>query len=194
MRSQLRFVMHADDEAAFVAELLRDPAVLLIDGPRWKTPEPVTSRSLSSIGSTCIVWSPDDLPKLTAEFIPSCRDWYCRSEHATMQFWRSRMIGTFLTDGRLAVSTDAARAFAAAGVERRYKVLRRTIKKTYANAVVAWTNPMLPIAPSAPGRSANPSKPDSALWVGPRAMAWLLADSTRRIKPLPEGPVEGFVA
>jgi hypothetical protein len=153
----------------------------------------VPSRSLASIGSYCIVWSPDDLPKLTAEFIPSCNDWYCQSEDTTIQFLRSRVIGTVLTDGRLAVSTDAVSASTAAGVERRYKLLRRTIKNTYANAVVAWTNPTLPIAPSAPGRSANPSKPDSALWVGPRAMAWLLADSTRRVKVIPEGPVEGFV-
>ena len=40
MRSQLRFVMHPYDEAALMTELLRDPAVLLIDGPRWKSATP----------------------------------------------------------------------------------------------------------------------------------------------------------
>jgi hypothetical protein len=64
MRSQLRFVLHPDDESALVAELLRDPAVLFVDGPRWKTATPPTTRDVFAVGSYCIIWSPEDLLEL----------------------------------------------------------------------------------------------------------------------------------
>ena len=56
MKSQVRFVMHPDDEYVLVAELLRDPAVLLVDGPRWKVAVPPTTRNISAVGSYCIIW------------------------------------------------------------------------------------------------------------------------------------------
>jgi hypothetical protein len=108
MKSQLRFVMHADDEASLLRELLQESAVLLIDGPRWKQPTPQTARSLSSIGNYCIVWSPEDISELTSEYVANTNDWYCRSEHSTIQFLRSRMTGAVLTEGRFAVWTDPA--------------------------------------------------------------------------------------
>lgn len=67
MNSQLRFVMHPDDEREFAAQVLADPAVLLIDGPRWKAAAPETFRTLDAIrGSYCILWSPDDQAALDA--------------------------------------------------------------------------------------------------------------------------------
>jgi len=193
VRSQLRFVMHPDDDAAIIAELLRDPAVLLVDGPRWKTATPPTTRNASAVGSYCIVWSPEDLPELAPEFIPTCNDWHCRAEYATIQFLRSKIIETVLTEGRFAISTGPAHKATAANVERRYRLLRRTIQKTYLNSIVRWRNPNVPEAPAGPSRSANPSKPDPSLWVGPAAMSWLAGDAARRIKQFLAGYVEGVV-
>jgi hypothetical protein len=194
VRSQIRFVMHPDDEVALITELLRDPTILLVDGPRWKSVAPPTTRDISAVGHYCLIWSPDDLPELPAEFIPSCNDWYCRGEHATIQLLRSAVTGTMITDGRLAIATGGADQNTLAKVEQRYKWLCRSIKRTYLNSVVRWRNPELPEAPAGPNRSANPSNPDRSLWVGPTAMSWLTADVVRRIKIFPASPVEGIVS
>src|SRR3981189_2462412 len=132
MRSQLRFVMHPYDEAALMTELLRDPAVLLIDGPRWKSATPPTARNISAVGDYCIIWSPEGLSELGADFIPTCNDWYFRTAYATIQFLRCEITETVITEGRLAISTGASSKEAAANVERRYKLLSRSIKKAYA--------------------------------------------------------------
>jgi hypothetical protein len=194
MRSQIRFVMHPDDEAVLMSELLRDRAVLLVDGPRWKSAAPPTTRNISAVGYYCIIWSPADLPNLPAEFIPSRNDWYCRGEHATIQFIRCTVAGTVITEGRFAIATDQASATTAANIQRRYNLLRRWIKKTYVNSVVRWRNPKVPEAPPGPNRSANPSAPDRTLWIGPSAMKWLSADATRRIKIFREALVEGAIS
>lgn len=182
MRSQLRFVMHPDDEQVFVAEVLREKSVVLIDGPRWPTQSPEPHHSLESVGWYCILWSTTDAPKLHAEFIPSCGDWYCRSEGATIQFLRSQLLGSVLTEGRLAVATDEEDPDIARCVERRYRDLSRFIKKTYRNRTLRWFNPTAPAHPKTPGRSANPSDPDLSLWVGPFALQWLADDPGRCVK------------
>jgi hypothetical protein len=194
MRSQLRFVMHPDDEEPLAQELLHDPFIRFVNGPRWPTQEPLTSRELDMIGRSCIIWSVDDLPELSADFIPTCKDWYCRSEHSTIQFWRSSLRGAVVTDGRFAVATDGASPRAAEGIGRRFKALRKFLKKSYLNSVVEWRNTQAPSAPAGPSRSANPSKPDPSLWVGPAAVAWLRADSSRCIQFIPGAPVEGRLA
>jgi len=194
MRSQLRFIMHPDDEHLLLEAVLRDPLVVLIDGPRWKASSPQTARTLSGIGSYCIIWSPADLGGLDARFIPECDDWYCESEHSTIQFLWSSLSGASVTEGRVAISTDRASPSAASGVERRFKALRKLIKKTYSNSMVRWQNPKLPLAHAGPSRSANPSKPDTSLWVGPAAMIWMRADERRRIRLGPTSPVEGILA
>jgi len=187
--------MHPDDEAVLLAELLRDPAVLLVDGPRWKSATPPTTRNVSAVGSYCIIWSPEDLPELAADFIPTCNDWYCRSQYATIQFLRCSMTDTLITGyGSFAISTALADSNTAAKVERRYKLLCRAIKKTYRNSVVRWRNPNFPQAPARPSRSANPSAPDRSLWVGPAAMTWLAGDTARRIKNFAGAAVEGIVS
>jgi len=194
MRSQLRFVMHPDDEADLMTVLLRDAAVLLVDGPRWRSPTPPTTRNISAVGSYCIIWSPEDLPELAADFVPKRNDWYCRAEFATIQFLRCQITDAVITDGRLAVSTERANEKTAANVENRYKLLCRIIKKSYRNATVRWRNPELPEAPAGPSKSANPSDPDRSLWVGPAAMNWLSANPARRIKVFPAGAVEGTIS
>ena len=193
MRNQVRFAMHPDDEQLVLRELLREPAVVLIDGPRWKSSQPTTSRDIATCGSYCIIWSLDDAPELSARFMPQCNDWYCVSENLTIQFLRSTIDGSILIEGRFAVSTEDVPPSAAAGLERRFKALRKMIKKTYSNSVVCWQNPGLPFAPAGPSRSANPSKPDASLWLGPGAMAWMEADERRRIKQFKAGGVEGVL-
>src|SRR5689334_11041222 len=106
IRSQLRFVMHPNDELDFVAELLSDENVRLIDGPRWKAPTPGAFRSIDAVsGDYCIIWSLVDRPSLSARYVSSCDEWYCDSEAATIQFLRSKLVGSALTEGRLAVNT-----------------------------------------------------------------------------------------
>ncbi len=107
MNASIRFVMHADDEAVLVRELLRDPSVCFVDGPRWPAALPATTRDLAQVGSYCIVWSTADLPVLASEYMPKCNDWYCRSEPATIQFLRSRGDPNSLSEGRLAIATGA---------------------------------------------------------------------------------------
>lgn len=131
---------------------------------------------------------------MPADFIPSCNDWYCRGEYATIQLLRSVITGTVVTEGRFAIATDqASQQTATANVERRYNMLRRLIKKTYVNGVVHWRNPQVPQAPAGRDRSANPSNLDRSLWVGPSAMTWLTADPMRRIKITPNTLIEGTV-
>ena len=191
MRSQVRFAMHPDDESSLVRELLRDPSIVFVDGPRWNSAQPPTSRSISSIGSYCIVWSTKDISTLAADFIPSCNDWYCRAEHSTIQFLRSSLADTFLTEGRVAIGTSAADADVAASVERRYKLLGRFLKRSYSNAVIGWSNPPLTPPHATSSRSSNPSTPDASLWVGPAALDWLRADPVRCIKLDARSRVEG---
>ena len=56
MNSQVRFVMHPDDERDFEQLLLAEESLRFIEGPRWKTKTPPTSRSLVDIHDTyCII-------------------------------------------------------------------------------------------------------------------------------------------
>lgn len=194
MRSQLRFVMHPDDEREFEQVLVRDESIRLIAGPRWKTETPATSRSLAEIhDSYCIIWSTSDIAKLEVEYLPSANDWYCRSEHATIQFLRSELDESVLTEGRIAVSTMVSDSFPAASAQRleqRYKDLRKYFRKTYSNSIIQWRNPTIPYAPAGPHRSANPGPPDAQVWVGPHALRWLREQPERRIKQFRQGNVE----
>ena len=174
-------------------ELLRDPTILLIDGARWKTPTPPTTRDISAIGSYCIIWSPEDLQPLPADHMKNGNDWYCRGEHATIQFSRSRLVESVIIEGRFAVSTLPAEHAAAANVEGRFNALRRVVKRSYRNSVVRWCNPSLPMG-SLEGRSPNCSEPDGSVWVGPGALSWLAQDASRRIKPFLGARVEGIIS
>jgi hypothetical protein len=185
--------MHPDDEALFVAEMLRDPEILLIDGPRWKTESPASQRNIEGIGNYCVVWSPEDFPTLTAKYIPTCNDWYCNSEFATIQFLRSTLDSdSVLTQGRIAIGTGDEES--AKRVESRYKALRTFLKGHYVNSIVRWRNTNRPSAPASSSRSANPSRPDRTLWVGPSALKWLKSKEGRSIKQSPNAFVEGNLA
>ncbi len=185
--SRLRFVMHPDDEDEFGAEILADETVRLIDGPRWQSELPVVTRTLSDVvGSYCTIWSSADLQQLGSRYIESCDDWYCNTEYATIQFLRSEVSESIISEGRIALSTSYALddfpGLNAKQVEIRFRVFRKFIKRRYRNSVVQWCNPTRPMTPAAKDRSANPSKPDVQLWVGPHALRWLQGDDRRRIK------------
>ncbi len=195
MLSQVRFVMHPADERNFEQLLVSDESI--IGGPRWKTESPETSRSLADIDDYyCIIWSTGDIEKLSAEYIPSCDDWYCRSEYATIQFLRSEIDELVITEGRIAVSTIQTLEFPASSsksLEKRYEKLRNYIKRIFSNSIIQWRNPTIPYAPAGPNRSANPSKPDPQVWVGPHALRWLQERSDRRIKQFRHSTVEALL-
>ena len=189
--------MHPEDEAEFIAEILLDPEVVFINGPRWQSECPETHRNINEIDSYCIIWSPKDIPVLTAKYIETCYDWYCNSEFATIQFLRSSLFSDrILIEGSIAICTtekgekNSNEAFAKP-VEKRYKTLRRFLKKTYFNSVISWENTKAPKSPATSVRSANPSKPDASVWIGPKALKWLQADMSRCVKQFPQGFVEG---
>jgi len=196
MRSQVRFVMHPADEREFEHLFIRDESIHFIAGPRWKTETPVTTKSLADINHYCIIWSTSDIANLKAEYIPSCKDWYCRSEYATIQFLRSEMFQSVITEGRIAISTMESRDCPATSVkrlERRFADLRKYFRKNYSNSIIQWRNPTLPYASAGPNRSANPSKPDPQVWVGPHALNWLREQPDRRIKQERRSNVEAVL-
>lgn len=173
MRSQLRFIMHPDDERDFVSHVLSDDRTFLID-ERSGNPAPLL-RSIEAIaGSVCSILR---LPSGTA---PNGAGGNGAPGTKKIQFLRSQIVGTLITEGSIAIATGPDGE--AAGVERHYKSLSKFIKARYANAILRWYNPDLPFAPASPGHSANPSKPDPQVWVGPSVHLWLAEDPERRIR------------
>ena len=197
MRSQVRFAMHPDDERDFEHLLVRDESIRFIAGPRWKTETPTSFRSLTDIaGNYCIIWSTSDIAELKSEYIPTCNDWYCRSEYATIQFLRSEIDEMVITEGRIAVASNPQDDFSASSaksLEKRFSNLRKYLQKNYSNSIIQWRNPVAPYVPAGPNRSANPSKPDPQVWVGPNALRWLRERPDRKIKQMRQSLVEAVL-
>lgn len=172
MRSQLRFIMHPDDERDFVAHILSDDRVFLIDEHSNDPAGPPLLRSIEPVaGSLCsIVLRPAG---------GGANDTSAAS--GKIQFSRSQIVGPLITEGRIAIGTTAG-SEEAAWVERQYKALSKFIKARYTNSILRWYNPNLPFGPGEPGRSANPGKPDPQVWVGPSVRGWLAENPERRIK------------
>lgn len=192
MRSQIRFVMSAEDERAFAAQILSDPGIELIDGPRWSSSEPAAHRAFEALTDYyCIVWPRSQVPTLSARPLDN-GEWYCDSQAQTLQWLRSRSLPGLLTEGRLAIGSSPELA-GAAKLERRYRAWSRWLKAAYRNRQLCWRNPTLPMLPAAPGRSANPGEPDPQVWVGPGALDWLRADLSRRVKAFPAAAVEAVL-
>jgi len=191
MKKQLRFVMHPLDEEEIVNEILKEQSVHFINGPRWKTSVPASTRSIVSFGYYCIIWSKEDRDTLTSKYIPTCDDWYCDSENSTIQFLRSRVSESVLIEGRFAVNTNELTEIESNSISQRFNRLSRFVKRNYKNKLVFWLNPNLPMQPASTDRSSNPSKPDAQLWVGPHALEWLSDSSARCVKQDERFIVEG---
>jgi hypothetical protein len=176
MRSQVRFVMHPEDEAEFARAITAEPATVFVDSPTWPTPRPPVTTDLGKAGLYLLIWNPPETPKLTGKHYRN-RDeewWYCRNEFLTIQFLRSgfQYGEPYLFEGRIAVGTtdqdkSVFHARSAPAVEGRFKALRKLIKKTYANKAILWQ------ALEVPRSWNNPLRPDANLWVGPHALQWL---------------------
>jgi hypothetical protein len=98
-----------------------------------------------------------------------------------------------IAEGRLAISTSSERNDAVRAVEKRYRSLRAFMKKRYRNGMLQWRNPNFSLDPVG-GQSANPSKADNALWIGPAAVHWLQEEPTMRtVKQDFDAPVEAVM-
>jgi hypothetical protein len=199
LRSQVRFFMHPDDEAAFADFLLLDETIFFVDGPRWPESTPPTTRQIGSLkGNYCIIWSRGDIRRLRAQHYPECNDWYCSSEQATIQFLRSELIAeTQITEGRIAVGTPSCgtKSFtleSIARLEGRFRSARSFIRRHYFNEAIQWFSPGAPIAPAAASRSGNPSKPDPQVWVGPVALEWLKSRKRRCFRQFVGGTLKAI--
>lgn len=113
-----------------------------------------------------------------------------------MQFLRSEIGEMVITEGRIAVASNPQDDFPASSVkslEKRFSNLRQYLRKNYSNSIIQWRNPVAPYAPAGPNRSANPSKPDPQVWVGPNALRWLRERPDRKIKQMRQSIVEGVL-
>jgi hypothetical protein len=176
MRSQVRFVMHPEDEVEFAMAVTAEQATLFVDGPTWPKPQPPVTTNIREAGLYLLIWNPSETPKLAGKHYRN-RDeewWYCRNEFLTIQLLRSgfQYREPYLVEGRIAVSTtdqdkSVFHARSAPAVERRFKALRHLIKESYTNKAILWQ------VLAAPRSERNPLGPDASLWVGPHALKWL---------------------
>lgn len=197
MRSDVRFVMHPDDEAEFVAKVTSEPDVVFVKGPKWSQPRPQIANDTRSAGNYLMIWHPSETPELTGTHYrkEETEWWYCNNEFSTIQFIRSGFHSEepFLLEGRIAVCiTSKEMAFydqpSAASIERRFKSLRRFIKKIYTNKTLIWQNL------SCPRSKTNPGKPDPCVWIGPNALQWLnQMPRNRFVKDFPGGAATGYL-
>lgn len=141
MRSQLRFIMHPDDERDFVAHILSDDRVFLIDEHSNDPAGPPLLRSIEPVASglCSIVLRPAGGGAN-----------HTGAASGKIQFSRSQIVGPLITEGRIAIGTIAG-SEEAAWVERQYKTLSKFIKARYTNSILRWYNPDLPSGPASPG-------------------------------------------
>jgi len=195
--AQIEFALHPEDEAALLEPLFRAPHARLVRGPRWPTPSPPLVQELAAEEHVyLLVWPTTWAPELSAQHIPTTGDWYCNSEFATLQLIRSRLHGSVLTSGRLALSgfpTGFPEEFQSS-LKTLFGKARRTLKRECRNGLVCWHNPTDPRPPVDATRSANPSAPDKRLWLGPHAIAWLQQSQDNVIKLSPSALVVGRLA
>lgn len=164
MRSEIQFVMHQDDEKSFIQEIYSESSVVLVNGPKWDTPDPpILSSVIYGDDFYQMIWNSDETETLTGRhhFKDDNQWWYCENEHLTIQFLRSRIYPSYLVVGRLAVTSEDNK------IESRFKRYRKWIKKHCTNNALIWQNF------SRPRSRTNPSKPSVTHWVGQEAMRWM---------------------
>ncbi|MCY1059921.1 hypothetical protein [Nannocystis sp. SCPEA4] len=165
MRSQIVTLMAPEDEAAFLSFVFERPTVSLITDVRSPTPEIHHTRDVRGIESLdCMLWDAAILPRPQVEHIPSCDDYYLRSDESLIQFLRSPIKDTSIAVGRIALATGwkgapATNPKTARAMTTWFNALGRWIKANFAKSFVY----------------ASDFKPDvgsreQAVWAGPRAI------------------------
>lgn len=176
MRSDIRFVMHPDDEAEFAEKVISETGTVFVDGPIWSEPQPPVTEDIRTAGNDLMIWNSSETPELTGTHHrkEGKEWWYCNNEFLTIQFHRSGFHSElpFLVEGSIAVCTTSKdKVFydepSAESIERRFRTLRNFIKKSYVNKAIIWQSVSLPRSKT------NPLKPDPYVWVSPHAMNWL---------------------
>src|SRR5437879_3744546 len=134
MRSQLITVMAPEDEDAFLRFVFETPTVVLIPEVRNASAAIPTTRGLPLVASDhCYLWDRAILQAPRAEFIPTCNDFYLRSEESLIQFLRSPQTATTIGAGRIALATgskgeSAANPSTAGAMEAWFKRLVKWLK------------------------------------------------------------------
>ena len=170
MRSQVVTLMAPEDEAAFLAFAFERPTVYLIPGVRHPTAEVPRTREVAGVtSSNCALWDQALLPKPEVEYIPSCDDYYLRSDDRLIQFLRSPVETGSIGVGRIALATEVP------SMAAWFKTLARWIQKHFSNALIY----------------ASDFKPDvgsreRTVWAGPHAIEL----SKRGVKLKHSGPPE----
>lgn len=183
MRSQVRFIMHPDDEADFVRIITAEPGIVFVNGPNWSTPGPPIMTDFAKPDSYLMIWNPTETPKLIGTHFRNGDEewWNCKNEFLTLQFLRSGFQHgePFLLEGSVSVgTTDQDKSFfhkpSAPAVDERFKTLRKFIRKTYTTKVIIW-QPL-----DSPRSKTKRNIPDTSLWVGLHAMKWLRQKRRKR--------------
>jgi len=176
MRSEVCLVMHPEDEEDFARYVTSEQEVVFVNGPKWNQPSPPICSDIEKAGNYLMIWNPSETTGLTANHHrkEDKEWWYCNNEYLTIQFLRSgfQFDEPFLFEGRIAVNTTSKEKTvhdpsSAEQIERRFKNLRKQIKKTYRNSTLIWQNTSLPRSKT------NPLKPAPNVWIGPHAIQWL---------------------
>jgi hypothetical protein len=187
VRSQIVTIMAPDDEAAFLRFVFERPTTHLIPEVRNPTREVPRTRDVHGKRSLhCMLWDEAILPEPVVEHVPSCKDYYLRSEESLIQFLRSPVARDTLSAGRIALATGwrggtdtdpkTARA-----MTLWYNTLARWIKSNFENSFVYASD----FKPEVGSR-------ERMVWVGPRAIEMSLHGTKLKHNGPPEYSLHYF--
>ena len=174
MAFQVSFVMHPDDERLFLGGLVQ------------------TARWIVALDRNAVAWQPLDPDEISSngpEIVHLARpEWLGSSSMPTerVQFWRSRLSETVLTQGRLAVSLPdiEANMREESGAKAEVSRMGKQLRHSYVNRILAWRQD---------GATNEVEVPDARTWVGPSARSWLGLDRDRCVKQFHEARVSGWL-
>lgn len=173
--------MTSGSVSAFLRFVFERPTAYVIPEVRNPTAEVPHTRDLAGITSLhCMLWDKAILSRPDVEYIPSCNDYYLRSDESLIQFMRSPSNDESLSVGRIALATGwkgspDVNPGTAPAIVGWYKSLSRWIKANFRNSFVYASD----FKPDVGGR-------ERMVWVGPGA----LQRSARGLKLKQNGPPE----
>jgi|SRR6185295_2073191 len=152
--TQTGTIMAPEDEWRFLEYAFEDPDVHLITDVRFPTKAiPHTRSTDPGPHPHCALWNKAMLPAPVVEYIPTCNDYYLRSEASLIQYLRSPLQGTSIAPGRIALMTHLVEP------RRWYESLRKWLKKNFRNTFVFASD----FNPSVGSKMAS-------YWAGPAAI------------------------